>query len=168
MFLNTPYSSYNDLINSIKRKEVVLRVDVFHFVKAIDFINDAHISSFIVLSRFIPSVLVVIMSSILLKNVYLLFVIIPAVFCALYLRIGNFFSGLLATIGLFLISIHKYYFVSVLLLIPFLNEIGKRLSFMILSDRISRLVLNDERKFVEAYQNKLILIEKDGVFYSHE
>lgn len=168
MYFNTPYSSYNELINNIKNKKAVLRVDVYHFVKAIEFLNSTHNASLIVLFRFVPAVVAIVLYAIFTGKMYLLFAVIPAVIGALFLRINNFVSGFLATIGLTLISARLFPFFAILLIIPFMNEIGKRISFWLLSDTICKEVLNDENRFAEAYQNKLIVIEKEGAFFIHE
>ena len=168
MFLNTTYSSYSELTSDIRDKKLILRVDVYHYVKAIEFLDSLHTASLIVLLRFLPSLAVVILFSIFSGKMYFLLFIVPAVMSVVCVRLNSFAEGFLATIGLSLISFKKYSIFAIPFFIPLLNEVGKRISFLLLSDSKSKKVLYSEDNFIKAYQSGIIVLEKNHNFYKYE
>ena len=165
MFLNTKYECYNDLLKDIKNKKAILRVNLMDYSKALDFLEDRKIKlALLFLVRIIPSLVVLILFSLYYNNGFLMLLIIPALIICLYIRIDGMLCGFLFALALFLFSQRFNELLVLLLSLPLLGEIGKRVSLRLTVDFISHQVLISEDDFIKAYKKGLILIErKDGI-----
>lgn len=165
MFLNTKYECYRDLVTDIKNKEAILRVNLMEYSKALNFLASRKIKLIsLIIIRIIPSLIVLIIFSVFYQNYLLMILIIPVLIICFYLRISGLISGFLFTLALLLFSQRLNVVLVLLLSLPLLAEIGKRMALRLTADFISHQVLIDEEDFIKAYKNGLILIErKDGI-----
>ena len=165
MFLNTKYECYNDLLKDIKNKKAILRVNLMDYSKALDFLEDRKIKlALLFLVRIIPSLVVLILFSLYYNNGFLMLLIIPALIICLYIIIDGMLCGFLFALALFLFSQRFNELLVLLLSLPLLGEIGKRVALRLTVDFISHQVLISEDDFIKAYKKGLILIERnDGI-----
>lgn len=165
MFLNTKYECYEDLIKDIKNRNAVLRVNTKEYSKTLDFLINHRIKIVLLfIARIIPSLIVITWFSLYCNDFRLEFLIIPALLICFYFRISSMICGLLFAVSLFLFSQRFNNFFVLLLSLPLLGEIGKRIALRLTVDFISHQVLINETYFIKAYNDGLILIErKDGI-----